>query len=88
MEEDYMDDGPYSTRNQNGVITYFDKLEDAMNDFMGYDGYRISIKLDSSTIYIHRDELPMIPKAKPGSLAYDNPSARNTYEAKVIVERS
>ena len=88
MEEDYMDYGPYSTRNQNGVITYFDKLEDAMNDFMGYDGYRISIKLDSSTIYIHRDELPMIPKAKPGSLAYDNPSARNTYEAKVIVERS
>lgn len=88
MEEYMMEDTAYSTRNQNGVITYFDKLEDAMNDFMGYDGYRISIKLDSSTIYIHRDELPVIPKAKPGSLAYDNPSARNEYEAKLIVERN
>ena len=83
-----MEDTPYSTRKQNGVITFFDTAEEAIKDFIGYEGYRLSIKLDSSTICIHRDELPNIPKAEPGSLAYDNPSARNTYEAKVIVERS
>jgi hypothetical protein len=87
-EEYLMKDTPYSTRNQNGITTFFDTAEEAIKDFIGYEGYRLSIKLDSSIIYIHRDELPTIPKAEPGSLAYDNPSARNTYEAKVIVERN
>ena len=86
-EEYLMKDTPYSTRNQNGVITFFDTADEAIADFIGYEGYRLSIKIEGATIYIHRDELPNVPKAQPGSLAYDNPSARNTYDAYVVVEK-
>jgi hypothetical protein len=87
MSEYCMKDTPYSTRNQNGVITFFDTADEAIADFIGYEGYRLSIKIEGATIHIHRDELPVIPNAQPGSLAYANPSARNSYEAKVIVEK-
>jgi hypothetical protein len=86
--EDYcMKDTPYATRNQNGVVTFFDTVEEAIADFIGYEGYRLDIEINSAVIYIHRDELPVISKAKPGSLAYDNPSASVSYEAKVVVSR-
>jgi hypothetical protein len=87
MEEYLLEDTPYSTRNQNGVITFFNTAEEAFSDFIKYDGYRVSIEVEGAVIYIHRDELPLIPTAKPGSLAYANPSARNIYEAKVIIEK-
>jgi len=38
-EEYLMKDTPYSTRNQNSVITYFDTVEEAIADFIGYEGY-------------------------------------------------
>ena len=92
MEEEYMEDycmkdTPYATRNQNGVVTFFDSVEEAITDFIGYEGYRLDIEINGAVIYIHRDELPVISKAKPGSLAYDNPSASVSYEAKIIVAR-
>ena len=87
MEEYFMEDTPYSTRDQNGVITFFNTVEEAIANFAGYEGYRLSIKVNDMTIYIHRDELPVISNAKPGSLAYSNPSSRIEYEAKVIVEK-
>ena len=85
--EECMKDTPYSTRNQNSVITYFDTIEEAIADFIGYEGYRLDIEIDDVIVHIHRDELPIIPKAEPGSISYNNPSARNIYEANVTVAR-
>jgi hypothetical protein len=86
-EEYLMKDTPYATRNQNGVVTFFDTVEEAMADFIGYEGYRLDIEVNGATVYIYRDELPVMSKAEPGSLAYDNPSKRVRYEAIVVVER-
>ena len=82
-----MEDTPYSTRDQNGVITFFDTADKAIANFISYEGYRLSIKIEAATIHMYRDELPVISNAKQGSLAYSNPSARIEYEAKIIVEK-
>ena len=88
MDEEYfMKDTPYSTRNQNGVITFFNSFEEALNDFLGYEGYRLSINNDNNEIHFYRDELPEIVNAQPGSLAYDNPSNRISYMSKIILQR-
>lgn len=88
MEEyEWLKDTPYSTRNQNSVITFFDTVEEAVADFIGYEGYRLDIEINGAMIHIRRDELPLISEAKPGSLAYDNPSSMVSYEATVIVQR-
>jgi hypothetical protein len=86
-EEYLMKDTPYATRNQNGVVTFFDTVEEAIADFIGYEGYRLDIEVNGIVVFIYRDELPLMSKAQPGSLAYDNPSKRVSYEAKVVVER-
>ena len=88
MEELFMQDTDYSVRDQNGMITFFDTADQAVANFIGYEGYRLSIKVEGATVYFYRDELPIIPNCKPGSLADANPSARNEYEAKIIVTRS
>lgn len=86
--EECMKDTPFSTRNQNSVITFFDTVEEAIADFIGYEGYRLDIEIDGAIVHIRRDELPLISEAKPGSLAYDNPSKMISYEATVIVQRT
>lgn len=84
----FQEETNYSTRDQNGQIVYFDTIEEAIKNFVSYDGYRLSIKIENSYIYIYRDELPVIPKEIPGEMSWFNPSARNEYEAKIIVERN
>lgn len=69
----------YSTRNQEGTITFFETIEEAINDFCGYLGYRLSISFDNKTLHIHRDDLPKIPK----DLTFFNPSKH--YEALIIL---
>lgn len=85
-EEYLMEDTPYSTRNQNGLTTFFNTVEEAITDFIGYEGYRLSIKIKGSDVHFYRDELPVIPEEIPGSLSWFNPSARNEYQSKIIVE--
>ena len=70
------------------MITFFDTVEEAIADFIGYEGYRLDIEIDGAIVHIRRDELPLISEAKPGSLAYDNPSKMISYEATVIVQRT
>lgn len=82
-----MQDTPYSTRNQNGVVTFFNTAEEAFADFMGYDGYRLDIEINGANIHIYRDELPVAKNSQPGSLAYMNPSKYVEYESKIVVNR-
>ena len=86
-EEYLMKDTPYSTRNQNGVITLFDSFEEALTDFLGYEGYRLSVTTNTNEVHIYRDELPEMNNAQPGSLAYDNPSGRVTYMSQIVLQR-
>ena len=82
-----MEDTPYSTRNQNGVVTFFDTFEEALIDFLGYNGYRLDIEIDGANVHFYRDELPVAKNSQPGSLAYMNPSKYVEYESKVVVDR-
>lgn len=79
---------PYSTRNQNGQIKYFKTIEEALIDFFESEGYRLSIITPEKQMHFYREELPDLPKSKPGSIGYDNPSANITYNAKIMVQRS
>lgn len=82
-EDFFIEETPYCTRDQNGVIVYHKTIEDAVANFMSYDGYRLSIETDNFSLFIHRDELPIIPNAKPGSIAFDGPIGIISYDAKV-----
>jgi hypothetical protein len=88
MDEEYfMKDTPYATRNQNGVVTFFDTVEEAVADFIGYNGYRLDIEIDGAYVYFYRDELPIVKDLKPGSLIHMNPSKYIDYESKIVVNR-
>ena len=86
-EDFFLEETSYSTRDQNGVITYYKTIEEAVEAFAGYDGYRLSIDVGTFTILIHRDELPEIPNALPGSISFDDPSALKKYQATVHIYR-
>lgn len=83
MEEDYK----YHTRNRIGVINWYDNIDDALTDFLSYDGYRLGIESNGDTVYFFRDELPNLPNFKPGSLGYENPSKDIEYNSKVLLQR-
>jgi hypothetical protein len=76
----------YGTRSQDGIVTEYDSLEDAMKAFAGYDGYRLTLHLDDIEINIHRDELPLIDKI---SMAYVDSKTTNynSYNSKVTISR-
>lgn len=86
-EDFFLEETSYSTRNQNGVINYYKTIEQAVEAFAGYDGYRLSIDVGSFIIHIHRDELPEIPEAIPGSIGFDDPSAINKYQGTISIYR-
>jgi hypothetical protein len=76
----------YYTRNQDGQIFYFQTFEQALADFLSYNGYRISVETEFGSFHLHRDELPIIPNAEPGSLAYHNPELSKRYQALVLFQ--
>lgn len=89
MENDEIENqGNYSTRSQYGVVKYFKTFEEALSDFLDYEGYRLDIKIDGAYIFFHRDELPLNVKAEPGSLAYEDPTRNIKYEAKLTVMKT
>lgn len=65
------------TRNVYGQVTEYDSLEEAIKDFVAYEGYRLSFTTDDLSIHIHRDELPLAPMNEDIEPLY------RTYEAKV-----
>lgn len=67
-------------RNSYGVVTDIDNLEEALDAFFSYEGYRISFETPNNYVHIWRDELPM---ASPNDLTFD-PKTR-TYEAKIAI---
>ena len=75
----------YSTRDQFGTINYFGTFEQALESFLSYDGYRLSIHLADKSVHLYRDELPELNKSKPGSIGYENPTGMIEYTAKVLV---
>jgi hypothetical protein len=77
----------YSTRNQFGLVSYFKTIEEALVDFLEYEGYRLSIVFGDKSVHFYRDELPELGKAKPGSMAYENPTRTIEYTAKVMVQK-
>jgi hypothetical protein len=68
-----------SCRNTDGVVYYFDSLEDALNNFISYDGYRLSLVSRDISFHVYREELPSIPK----NFDFDRQSKQ--YDSKVIV---
>jgi hypothetical protein len=88
MNEDEMmfqEETNYSTRNQDGEIKYFQTIEEALEDFASYLGYRLSVIINGMSIHIHREELPDLPNAKPGSLAWENPTFVKRYQALLTI---
>lgn len=83
----FVKETPYSTRNQDGQIKYFDSIEEALSDFIGDTGYRLSIEIPGNNVHIYRDELPEIEDHKPGSLGYEIQHKQITYVAAVRVNR-
>ena len=83
----FQEETNYSTRNQFGVISYFKTIEEALINFLEYEGYRLSITLKDKSVHFYRDELPELNKAKPGSMAYENPTNIIEYTAKVMVQK-
>ncbi len=77
----------YSTRNQFGLVSYFKTIEEALIDFLEYEGYRLSIAFEDKLVHFYRDELPELGKAKPGSMSYANPTKMIEYTAKVMVQK-
>lgn len=75
----------YHTRNQNGIVKYYDNIDEAMKDFLSYEGYRLGIDMGDNVIYIFREELPEMPKGEPGSLSYSDPTRRIVYNSKITV---
>lgn len=78
----------FHTRNQHGQINYYETLDEAMEAFLAYDGYRLGFGVNGKMVWFFRDELPKDKKPKPGSLAYDNPSKSVEYDSKIVVYRS
>lgn len=76
----------YGTRSQDGIVTEYDSLEDAIKAFASYEGYRLTLHLDDIELNIHRDELPLINKT---SMAFaDSKTVNyNSYDAKVTISR-
>lgn len=77
----------YSTRNQFGVISYFETIEEALIDFLEYEGYRLSIIFGDKSVHLYRDELPTLNKAKPESIGYADPTRMIEYIAKIMVQK-
>lgn len=77
----------YYTRDQNGIVTFFDTIEEAIANFISYEGYRLSIETDEAITTIRREELPMIPEYEKGSLTDMDISRRKQYESIVEVVR-
>lgn len=65
------------TRNVYGQITEHYSLEEALKEFVAYEGYRLSFSTDELSLHIHRDELPLMPMNEQMEATY------RTYEAKV-----
>lgn len=65
------------TRNVHGIISEYEDLEEALKDFVSYEGYRLSFTTDELSIHFHRDELPLIPMNEEMESTY------RTYEAKI-----
>lgn len=83
----YQKESNYSTRNHFGLIKFFETIEEAISDFLEYEGYRLSITIMNKTVHFYRDELPELNKAKPGSIGYANPTAMIEYTAKIMVQK-
>jgi hypothetical protein len=73
----------YYTRNQDGAVFYFETFEQALEDFLSYNGYRLSVETEFGSFHLHRDELPITPNNDPNSLGYYNPEFSKRYEALV-----
>jgi hypothetical protein len=83
----FQEETNYSTRNQFGLVSYFKTIEEALIDFLEYEGYRLSIVFKDKSVHFYRDELPELNKSKPGSMAYENPTRTIEYTAKVMVQK-
>jgi len=81
----FQEETNYSTRNQYGEIKYFQTIEEALEDFASYLGYRLSIFINGMSIHINREELPDLPSAKYGSLAWENPTFVKRYQALLTI---
>ena len=67
----------FYTRNVYGQVAEHNSIEEAIKNFVAYEGYRLSIATDELDLHIHRDELPLIPMSEQIQATY------KTYEAKV-----
>jgi hypothetical protein len=81
----FQEETNYSTRDQFGMINYFETFEKALESFLSYEGYRLSIIFEDKSVHFYRDELPELNKAKLGSIGYSNPEKRIEYTAKISV---
>ncbi len=48
---------PFLVRNVKGVTRYVDTLEEALEQFASYDGYRLTLEAGGRTVVIRRGEL-------------------------------
>lgn len=67
-----------SCRNTDGIVYEFESLYDAINNFLSYEGYRVSMVSKDFSFHLYRDELPMITKG------FDLGSDSKKYEARVV----
>lgn len=67
-------------RDVNGQTIDFDDLEEALRNFMSYEGYRISFQVNDFAVHVHREPLPKLYPEKPNS---DDIMLRH-YEAKIL----
>lgn len=74
----------FHTRNQDSQVEEFMNLEEALESFLGYDGYRLSIDTDKYSVHIYRDELPMVKRDDNGVFinSFGNDSI---YESRILV---
>lgn len=86
-EFDFLEETSYSTRNQTGVIKYFNTFEEALQDFLDYEGYRLDVTLDNCYFFLYRDELPELPEAEEGSLRFEDPTSTISYVSKIMIRK-
>lgn len=75
----------FYTRDQNGQISEFNCIEDALESFLSYDGYRLDILTKDVGIFIRRDELPNADDPK----AFDAIKTRGLqYDARIFIHKA
>jgi len=74
----------FYTRNQYGQIEEHDSIEQAVKEFLSYDGYRLDIAIEDTILFISRDELPNIEKS---FVAESSTNYRLKYDARIDIHK-